>query len=460
MAIDATATSPRTSSRSAARCSSPARTSRRRTSHRISTRALERARAQRRAHGARHRLPAGAVGTHQARRRRDALRRRRRRDRAPAEHPAAVRPRDRHRARSSRSPAAAPTSSRRCKAVRERHAGDAGGQARRRWAARHRRRRSRARSTTRSTAAASTVEVLNVLGAGDAFSAGFLSGWVRGEDYDACTRYANACGALVVSRHGCAPAMPTPRRARPLPRATRDRIPRPDRDATLDAPAPRHRAARAARRAVRVRLRPPQPVLRAGAARPAPARRGCRRSRSCCVEAVAETERARAARGPRRHAVRRPLRPGCAERGDRPRLVDRAAGRAARLAIRSCSTHGRSIGTALIAWPREHVVKCLVALPPRRRDRPPRSRTRRRSRALCEAVAGERPRAAARDHPAEAGCRATPTPCCARVKRLYNLGIKPEWWKLEPMARGGVGSARRADRRARPVLPRRRAARA
>jgi len=26
------------------------------------------------------------------------------------------------------------------------------------------------------------VEVLNVLGAGDAFSAGFLSGWVRGED--------------------------------------------------------------------------------------------------------------------------------------------------------------------------------------------------------------------------------------------------------------------------------------
>src|SRR5262249_25029297 len=29
------------------------------------------------------------------------------------------------------------------------------------------------------------VEVLNVLGAGDAFSAGFLSGWLRGEDYDA-----------------------------------------------------------------------------------------------------------------------------------------------------------------------------------------------------------------------------------------------------------------------------------
>ena len=48
-----------------------------------------------------------------------------------------------------------------------------------------------------------------MLGAGDAFSSGFMSGWVRGEDYDACARYANACGALVVSRHGCAPAMPT-----------------------------------------------------------------------------------------------------------------------------------------------------------------------------------------------------------------------------------------------------------
>ena len=76
------------------------------------------------------------------------------------------------------------------------------------------------------------VEVLNVLGAGDAFSAGFLSGWVRGEDYDACTRYANACGALVVSRHGCAPAMPT-RVELDYFLAHAAEIPRPDRAATL-----------------------------------------------------------------------------------------------------------------------------------------------------------------------------------------------------------------------------------
>ncbi|HJR83132.1 MAG TPA: 5-dehydro-2-deoxygluconokinase, partial [Sphingomicrobium sp.] len=53
------------------------------------------------------------------------------------------------------------------------------------------------------------VEVFNVLGAGDAFMAGFLAGWLRDEPLDQCCRMANACGALVVSRHGCAPAMPT-----------------------------------------------------------------------------------------------------------------------------------------------------------------------------------------------------------------------------------------------------------
>tara|TARA_B110000305_G_scaffold241686_1_gene316995 strand:- start:1950 stop:3869 length:1920 start_codon:yes stop_codon:yes gene_type:complete len=52
------------------------------------------------------------------------------------------------------------------------------------------------------------VDILNVLGAGDAFMAGFLRGYLRGEDFDTCSSYANASGALVVSRHGCAPAIP------------------------------------------------------------------------------------------------------------------------------------------------------------------------------------------------------------------------------------------------------------
>lgn len=54
-----------------------------------------------------------------------------------------------------------------------------------------------------------TVEVLNVLGAGDAFMSGLMRGYLNGESWERACEYANACGALVVSRHGCAPAMPT-----------------------------------------------------------------------------------------------------------------------------------------------------------------------------------------------------------------------------------------------------------
>lgn len=51
------------------------------------------------------------------------------------------------------------------------------------------------------------IEVFNVLGAGDAFMAGFLRGWLRGMPIEKCCEMANACGAIVVSRHACAPAM-------------------------------------------------------------------------------------------------------------------------------------------------------------------------------------------------------------------------------------------------------------
>ncbi len=53
------------------------------------------------------------------------------------------------------------------------------------------------------------VEVYNILGAGDAFGAGFLYGYVQGWDWYACARLGNACGAIVVTRHGCANFMPT-----------------------------------------------------------------------------------------------------------------------------------------------------------------------------------------------------------------------------------------------------------
>jgi 5-dehydro-2-deoxygluconokinase len=53
------------------------------------------------------------------------------------------------------------------------------------------------------------IEVFNVLGAGDGFMSGLLKGWLDGADWPTALTYANACGALAVSRHGCAPAYPT-----------------------------------------------------------------------------------------------------------------------------------------------------------------------------------------------------------------------------------------------------------
>jgi 5-dehydro-2-deoxygluconokinase len=52
------------------------------------------------------------------------------------------------------------------------------------------------------------VPVVNVLGAGDAFAGGFLYGYLKGWDLYRAVRMGNACGAIVVTRHGCANFMP------------------------------------------------------------------------------------------------------------------------------------------------------------------------------------------------------------------------------------------------------------
>ena len=77
------------------------------------------------------------------------------------------------------------------------------------------------------------VEVLNVLGAGDAFMSGLLKGWVLNEGWEKALSYGNACGALVVSRHGCAPAMPTAEELEYYIENA-DSIPRPDLDSYLN----------------------------------------------------------------------------------------------------------------------------------------------------------------------------------------------------------------------------------
>ena len=53
------------------------------------------------------------------------------------------------------------------------------------------------------------IEVLNVLGAGDAFASGLLYGWLQGWPLERAVRMGCATGAIVVTRHGCANFMPT-----------------------------------------------------------------------------------------------------------------------------------------------------------------------------------------------------------------------------------------------------------
>jgi 5-dehydro-2-deoxygluconokinase len=279
-----------------------------------------------------------------------------------------------------------------------------------------------------------TVEVLNVLGAGDAFSAGFLSGWVRGEDYDRCTRYANACGALVVSRHGCAPAMPT-RVELDYYLANAASIPRPDQDTTLTrlhrVTAPRTRRDEVFAFAFDHRNPFFDLAQRAGAAESR-----LRKLKRLLVDAVAESEGAldlagkvgilcddrygqdalNAATG-RGWWIGRPVELP----GSNPLEFDR----------------GRSLGTTLIAWPAEHVVKCLVQYHP---DDPIMHRLEQEAqlRALYDAVQASGHELMLEVIPpkdkARAGAGVVNDTVYRALKRLYNLGIYPEWWKLEPMS--------------------------
>ncbi|MCC7165304.1 MAG: 5-dehydro-2-deoxygluconokinase [Anaerolineae bacterium] len=62
---------------------------------------------------------------------------------------------------------------------------------------------------TKQDAPGFPVEVYNILGAGDAFAAGFIYGIVNEWDFYRACRLGNACGAIVVTKHGCANFMPT-----------------------------------------------------------------------------------------------------------------------------------------------------------------------------------------------------------------------------------------------------------
>ena len=275
------------------------------------------------------------------------------------------------------------------------------------------------------------VEVLNVLGAGDAFIAGFLYGWLRGENIEQSCAYANACGAIVVSRHACAPAMPS-RAELDYFLANAQRLRRPDRDEEL---AHLHRVSVARTQwndlhifAFDHRRQFYEMARECGAEESR-----LPRLKQLLVDAVAKTEREQSLQ----HRI------GV--------LIDRQYGEEALYTATGRDwwigrpiempgssplefEYGRSVGSQLQTWPGEHVVKCLVQFDP---DAQAASRleTETQLLTLYGAVkqSGHELLLEVIPPPSTDG-QSTPSQRVLRsLKRIYNIGIRPEWWKLAPL---------------------------
>jgi len=279
------------------------------------------------------------------------------------------------------------------------------------------------------------VEVLNVLGAGDAFLSGLMASLLQGKDWAESTRVANACGAIVVSRHACSAAMPTPAELQHWFGGSRN--PKVDADAVL---AHLHRVTAA---------RPQWDEL--------------------CVMAFdhrsqfADLAREAGTSDARIPALKKLLVLAAAQveadrqmQGHTGVLID--GGDYGRDALASATGRGwwvgrpvelpgsrplrfdgtRSIGSALVHWPTEHVVKCLVHYHP---DDAYALRLEQEQKVLelWEATreSGNEllleiilPKAAIVPGQEDADV-------LRAVKRVYNIGVKHEWWKLDPMSAEG-----------------------
>ncbi|SFN47649.1 bifunctional 5-dehydro-2-deoxygluconokinase/5-dehydro-2-deoxyphosphogluconate aldolase [Xenorhabdus japonica] len=271
------------------------------------------------------------------------------------------------------------------------------------------------------------VEILNVLGAGDAFMSGLLRGYLNHESWDQACIYANACGALVVSRHGCAPAMPDKTELdNYLMRATE--IPHPDLDSHLNhlhRIGSRHKQwdelyvmafdhrTQFAEMACKVNAsldRIPQLkklLFRASQEVSTEAHLEGKAGILCDSSFGQDVLNAATGKG---LWIGRPIelpgsRPLCLEHDD--------------------------IGSQLVSWPREHIVKCLVFFHPED-DHPLRLEQEKTIQevyaACCQSgheLLLEVILPVDMPHSDEFYLRV--------LQRFYNLGIKPDWWKLPPM---------------------------
>ena len=271
------------------------------------------------------------------------------------------------------------------------------------------------------------VEVYNVLGAGDAFMSGFLRGWLGGESLKTACTWANACGAFAVSRLLCSPEIPTFEELRFfLKHGSKHRALR--RDAALNhihwATTRRPQAETLMAFACDHRMQLVDLADRVGAD---PARIGAFKRLT-----VRATEQVAAGRPGYGMLLDGSLgREALFEAAGHPYLwiarpVEKPGSRPLRFEF------GEDLGSELAEWPVWQTVKGLCFYHPNDPDGLKRDQERqllmlfeacRRvgRECLIEIIAGKH------------GSLHDDT-VAAVLERLYDLGIKPDWWKLEPQA--------------------------
>ena len=267
------------------------------------------------------------------------------------------------------------------------------------------------------------VEVFNVLGAGDAFMSGFLRGWLRDEPLETACAYANAGGAFAVSRLLCSAEYLTwPEMRRFLDHGSAHRALR--HDEALNhihwATTRRRQAPEIVALAIDHRAQLEKIADDAGAAR----------ERIGAFKLLAVEAAARVAQG----------RPGFGM------LLDGKYGREALFRADALGfwigrpveqpgsrpldfEDGGSLGAKLVEWPLSHTIKCLCFYRPddsaELKARQERELLRLHDAArrigrelLIEIVAGK--------HGAVGEATVAEV-----ISRLYEIGIRPDWWKLE-----------------------------
>jgi 5-dehydro-2-deoxygluconokinase len=299
------------------------------------------------------------------------------------------------------------------------------------------------------------VEVFNVLGAGDAFMSGFLRGYLRDEPIETACAYANACGAFAVSRLLCSAEYPTWDELRHfLDHGASSRAMRHDRAlnelhwaTTRDVLTPSHvhpESIMAFAIDHRAQLEAMADEV------------GAPRERISDLKLLAVEAAARVAAG----------RPGFGM------LIDGTYGREALFRAAELPfwigrpveapgsrplefEGGGSLAAKLVEWPLSQSIKCLCFMhpddPAELRDRQERDLLRLHDAArrlgrelLVEIIAGKH------------GTLGDDT--IARVlQSLYDVGVRPDWWKLESQPSGRAwetvaGTIRRNDSRCRGIM--------